>query len=209
MQKAAYALDASLDGSYANRINAEDAMAKWFFEPGHTAATFSVRHMMVTNIRGHFKDIHGTLIFDPAAPAASSVEAAIDAGGLWTGEAARDAHLKSADFLDVEKYPRITFKSERVEMTGASEAVVTGALTIHGVTRPVAVKVHYLGQWQTPWWEDGVDKGPKMRAGFTATTAINRHDFGVSWNGALDRGGVVVGNTVEITLDAEAIFQEG
>jgi polyisoprenoid-binding protein YceI len=183
-------------------------MPKWFFEPGHTAAEFSARHMMVTNVRGHFKDIHGTLVFDPADPAASSFEAVIDAAGIWTGEPARDGHLRSADFLDVEKYPKITFKSERVEMTGASEAIVTGQLTIRGVTRPVALKVLYLGQWQTPWWEDGVDKGPKTRAGFTAATSINRQDFGVSWNGALDRGGVVVGNMVEITLDAEAIRQE-
>ena len=182
-------------------------MSKWFFEPGHTAAEFCARHMMVTDVRGHFTDIHGTLVFDPAAPAASSVEVVIDAAGIWTGEPQRDAHLKSADFLDVEKYPKITFKSDRVEMTGASDAIVTGKLTLRGVTRTVALNVHCHGQWQTPWWEDGVDKGPKTRAGFTATAAINRHDFGVSWNGALDRGGVVVGNIVEIRLDAEAVME--
>jgi polyisoprenoid-binding protein YceI len=182
-------------------------MAKWLFEPGHTAAEFCVRHMMVTNVRGHFKDIHGTLIFDPANPPASSMEAVIDAAGLWTGEAQRDAHLKSADFLDVEKYPRITFKSTRVEMSGAEEAIVNGDLTIRGVTRSVALTARYLGQWQTPWWEDGVDKGPKTRAGFIATASINRHDFGVSWNAPLDRGGLVVGNIVEITLDAEAVME--
>jgi polyisoprenoid-binding protein YceI len=182
-------------------------MAKWFFEPGHTAAEFCVRHMMVTNVRGHFKNIHGTVIFDPAEPAASSVEAVIDAAGLWTGEKERDAHLKSADFLDAEKYPQMTFKSTRVEVTGADEAIVAGELTIRGVTRSVALKTHYLGQWQTPWWEDGVDKGPKTRAGFTATISINRREFGVSWNATLDRGGVVVGNIVEITLDAEAVME--
>ena len=183
-------------------------MSKWFFEPGHTAAEFSARHMMVTNVRGHFTNVHGTLVFDPAAPAASSMEAVIDAAGIWTGDSARDAHLRSADFLDVEKYPKITFKSERVEMTGASDAIVTGQLTLRGVTRPVELKVLYLGQWQTPWWENGVDKGPKTRAGFTATTSINRHDFGISWSATLDCGGVVVGSMVEITLDAEAILQE-
>jgi polyisoprenoid-binding protein YceI len=188
-------------------LNREVDMAKWFFEPGHTGAEFCARHMMVTEVRGHFKNIHGTLVFDPAAPAASSFEAVIDAAGIWTGEPERDAHLRSPDFLDVEKYPKITFKSERVEMTGAIDAIVTGQLTIRGVTRPVALKVHYLGEWQTPWWEDGVDKGPKTRAGFTATTSINRHDFGVSWNATLDRGGVVVGNMVQITLDAEAVME--
>ncbi|HEY1234437.1 MAG TPA: YceI family protein [Candidatus Binatia bacterium] len=183
-------------------------MAKWFFEPGHTAAEFCVRHMMVTFVRGHFKDIHGTLIFDPANPSATSVEVTIDAAGIWTGEADRDVHLKSADFLDVEKYPKITFAGKQVEVAGADEAILTGELTIRGITREVPLRVRYLGQWQTPWWEDGVDKGPKARAGFTATATINRHDFGVSWNGTLDRGGVVVGNMVEITIDAEAILQE-
>ena len=183
-------------------------MAKWFFEPGHTAAEFSVRHMMVTHVRGHFKDIHGTLFFDPATPIATSVEATIDATKIWTGETDRDVHLKSADFLDVERHPQITFRGNKVELAGPSDAVLTGELTIRGITRTAPLRVHYLGQWQTPWWEDGVDKGPKTRAGFVATTTIDRHDFGVSWNAALDRGGVVVGNTVEITIDAEAILEE-
>jgi polyisoprenoid-binding protein YceI len=164
--------------------------------------------MMVTFVRGHFKDIHGTLVFDPADPAATSVEATIESAGIWTGEAARDDHLRSADFLDVKKHPKITFAGKQVELAGADEVVLTGALTIRGVTRTVPLRVRYLGQWQTPWWEDGVDKGPKARAGFTASATINRHDFGVSWNSTLDRGGVVVGNMVEITIDAEAILQE-
>jgi polyisoprenoid-binding protein YceI len=183
-------------------------MAKWFFEPGHTAAEFSVRHMMVTYVRGHFKNVRGTLTFEPTNPRAASVEVTIDASGLWTGEAERDAHLKSADFLDVEKHPKITFRGDQVEMTGATDAVMTGHLTIRGVTRTVPLAVRYLGHWQTPWWEDGVDKGPKTRAGFLATTTINRHDFGVSWNAPLDQGGVVVGNMIEIRIDAEAIWQE-
>jgi polyisoprenoid-binding protein YceI len=180
-------------------------MAKWFFEPGHTAAEFRVRHMMVTWVRGHFKDIHGTLEFDPANPRASSVEATIDARGIWTGEPDRDAHLRTADFLDVERYPAITFKGGEVECVSEHDYLLTGDLTIRGVTRTLAFDVRYLGQWQTPWWEDGVDKGPKTRAGFVAKTSINRYDFGVSWNGTLDRGGIVVGNNVEITIDVEAI----
>jgi polyisoprenoid-binding protein YceI len=184
----------------------ERIVATWFFEPGHTAAEFCVRHMMVTFVRGHFKDIHGTLVFDPANPVATSVEATIEASGIWTGEAGRDTHLKSEDFLDVEKFPTITFAARHVELAGANEAVLRGELTIRGITRTVPLRVHYLGQWPTPWWEDGVDKGPKIRAGFAATTTINRHDFGVSWNSTLDRGGVVVGNMVEITIDAEAIL---
>ncbi len=182
-------------------------MPRWSFEPGHTAAGFCARHMMVTYVRGHFKDVHGTLEFDPENPTAASVEVIIDAAKLWTGELDRDAHLRSADFLDVEKHPQITFRGSRVEVMGGHDYIVTGNLTIRGVTRETTMKVRYLGQWQTPWWEDGVDKGPKTRAGFWAETTINRHDFGVSWNSTLDRGGVVVGDTVEIEVDAEAILE--
>jgi polyisoprenoid-binding protein YceI len=182
-------------------------MARWTFEPGHTAAEFCVRHMMVTHVRGHFKDVHGTLDFDPAQPEVSRVEAIIDARGLWSGEPDRDAHLKSADFLDAERFPEIAFVSSAVHVLSASEAVVSGALTIRGVTRPVSLDTRYLGQWETPWWEDGVDKGPKTRAGFLATALIDRHDFGVSWNSPLARGGIVVGREVLITIDAEAILQ--
>jgi polyisoprenoid-binding protein YceI len=180
-------------------------VAKWFFEPGHTAAEFCARHMMVTCVRGHFKNVRGRLEFDPENPKASSVEVEIDARGIWTGEPDRDAHLKSADFLDVENHPTITFAGNEVELVGDHDALLTGDLTIRGKTRRTTLKVRHLGSWWTPWWEDGVDKGPKLRAGFLATTAIDRHDFGVSWNAPLDRGGLVVGKEVEITLDAEAV----
>jgi polyisoprenoid-binding protein YceI len=182
-------------------------MAKWAFEPGHTAAEFCARHMMVTCVRGHFKNVHGTLDFDPEKPGAASVEVTIDARGLWSGEPDRDTHLKSADFLDVENHPTITFRGRDVELLSGFEGRLRGELTIRGVTRPTTLDVRYLGQWQTPWWEDGVDKGPRTRAGFLATTRINRQDFGVRWNGALDRGGIVVSDEVEITVDAEAILQ--
>ena len=186
-------------------------MATWFFEPGHTAAMFRARHMMVTYVRGHFKNVSGSLVFDPENPTQSSADVAIDAAAIWTGQPQRDAHLRSADFLDVENHPRITFKGTQVEVAGARDYILRGALTIRGVSREVELNVSYLGQWLTPWWEeDGgkwVDKGPKVRAGFVAKTRINRHDFGVSWNDVVDKGGVVVGNTIEITIDAEAILE--
>ena len=182
-------------------------MSRWIFEPGHTAAEFCVRHMMVTYVRGHFKNVHGALEFDPGYPAPSRVDAVIDTRGLWSGEADRDAHLKSPDFLDVERFPEITFRGSQVRLRGPTEAVVIGDLTIRGITRPIELQVHYLGQWKTPWWEDGMDKGPKTRAGFLATTQFNRHDFGVSWNSALDQGGLVVGDDVAVTIDAEAILE--
>ncbi len=182
-------------------------MAEWFFEPGHTAAEFCVRHMMITHVRGHFKNIHGMLVFDPQNPRESRLQVRIDAKSIWTGEPQRDAHLRSADFLDVEHYPEITFSGDKVEVVGDHDYVLRGVLIIRGVSREVNLRVVYLGQWVTPWWEDGVDKGPKTRAGFLARTEINRHDFGVSWNSTLDKGGIVVGNEVEITIDAEAVLE--
>ncbi|MGH9449761.1 MAG: YceI family protein [Terriglobia bacterium] len=182
-------------------------MAEWFFEPGHTAAEFCARHMMVTCVRGQYKNVHGRMSFDPQHPQDARVEVRIDAGSLWTGEPDRDAHLRSADFLDVEHFPEISFKSNKMEVVGDHDYIFTGQLTIRGTTREISMKVRYLGQWTTPWWEDGVDKGPKTRAGFLAETTINRHDFGVSWNSALDNGGFVVGNEIEITIDAEAILE--
>jgi polyisoprenoid-binding protein YceI len=186
-------------------------MPTWFFEPGHTAAMFRARHMMVTYVRGHFKNVSGSLVFDPENPAKSSAEVTIDAGTIWTGQPQRDLHLRSADFLDIENHPRITFKGDQVEVAGARDYILRGVLTIRGVSREVELNVSYLGQWRTPWWEeeDGqwIDKGPKVRAGFVAKTRINRHDFGVSWNDVVDKGGVVVGNMIDITIDAEAILE--
>jgi polyisoprenoid-binding protein YceI len=181
---------------------------EWTFEPGHTAAEFCARHMMVTYIRGHFKNVHGTLRFDPEKPERSAVSAVIDAKKLWTGDPQRDEHLCSPDFLDVEKYPTITFSGDQVELLGGYDYRLVGDLTIRGVTRKTPLKVSYLGQWETPWWEDGVDKGPKIRAGFIAKTEINRHDFEVNWNSPLTRNGIVVGKIVLITIDAEAILTE-
>jgi len=104
----------------------------------------------------------------------------MDAKSIWTGEPDRDAHLRSADFLDVEHHPEITFSGDKVEVVGDHDYVLRGMLTIRGISHDVSLKVRYLGQWATPWWEGGVDKGPKTRAGFLAETLINRHDFGVS-----------------------------
>jgi polyisoprenoid-binding protein YceI len=182
-------------------------MGKWVFEPGHTAAEFSVRHMMVTNVRGSFKNIHGTLAIDPLNPRAVVVNATIDSQQIWTGNPERDAHLRSADFLGVEQYPQITFTGGEVTLLAQHECILTGALTIRGVTRSVQLRVRSLGEWETPWWEDGVDKGPMTRAGYVAETTINRHDFGVSWNASLDRGGIVVGDLVDIVIDVEAILE--
>lgn len=175
-------------------------MAKWEFEPGHTAVEFSVRHMMVCFVRGHLKNIHGRLDFDPGQPEAGSVEIEIDAGGLWSGDAERDEHLRGTDFLDVSNHPKITFRSTKVAPTARNEYKVTGNLTLRGVARPVTLDVRFLGQGRSPFDD--------TRVGFHATTAINRHDFGVSWNAPMQDGGVVVGEDILITIDAEAIQQK-
>jgi polyisoprenoid-binding protein YceI len=157
--------------------------------------------MMVTFVRGHFKNVHGTLTFDAGDPTRSSMTVRIDAAGLWSGEPQRDAHLRSPDFLDVEKHPHITFESTRVTRVAGNDYKVEGNLTIRGVTREVTLDVRFQGEWRTPYGEKEV-----TRAGFHATTTIDRHAFGVSWNSPMANGGVVVGNDVMITLDAEAVM---
>jgi len=163
-------------------------------DPAHSSAQFSVRHMMVTNVHGGFKKIQGTVVYDLENPAASSVTAEIDAASITTNEEQRDAHLRSADFLDVEKYPSITFRSTRVEPAGEGEYKLTGDLTIHGVTKPVVLTVEGLAP-------EGKDPWGNMRSGATARTKIKRSDFGLTWNAALETGGFLVGDELKIELD--------
>ena len=183
-------------------------MPEWTLEPGHSSAEFAVRHMMVTFVRGHLKGARGTIEFDPSAPITLTVDASIDAAGLWSGDEARDGHLKHEDFLDVENHPQITFKGSDTVVLGSHDYRLTGDLTLRGVTKKVQLAVRFLGTWDTPWWVDGEDKGPKKRAGFEMRTTINRQDFGIAWQAEMDGGGVVVGDAVDITIDAEAILQD-
>ena len=182
-------------------------MAKWVFEPGHTAAEFRARHMMVSWVRGHFKDVHGTLEFDPDNPVRLSLETTIQAHTLWTGEPQRDNHLRSGDFLDVAQHAAISFKSTGSKCVGANDYEVSGDLTIRGVSRPVVLAMHYLGKWRTPFWTDAGDAGPVTRVGFVGETRINRQDFKVSWNGDLQNRGVVVSDEVFIKVDVEALLE--
>jgi polyisoprenoid-binding protein YceI len=180
-------------------------MATWIFEPGHTAAEFRVRHMMVCWVRGHFKDVHGSLEFDPDHPTGLAMEATIQAAKLWTGEPARDDHLRTGDFLDAAAHPAITFKSTSSKCVGASDYVVAGVLSIRGVSRPVVLDMRYLGKWRTPYWTDAGDAGPITRVGFVGETRLNRRDFQVSWSGALENDGAIVGDEVIINVDVEAL----
>ena len=173
-------------------------MTQWQFDPAHSNADFSVRHMMVSNVRGGFKAVTGTLNFDPDNPGAASVEATIDATSVWTGVDDRDAHLRSPDFLDVENYPVITFKSTNVNADSNNKAQVNGDLTIRGVTKSVVLDVEFLGEGRDPFMSRPV-------LGFSATTKIDREDFGLTWNQALETGGVLVGKDIKISLDVEVI----
>ena len=167
-------------------------------DPAHSSAQFVVRHMMITNVRGAFSNVQGRIAWDAANPGQSTVEAVIDTATIQTREAARDAHLKSADFLDVEKYPTITFKSTGVESASADELDVIGDLTIHGVTKPVVLKV------EGPTAE-GKDPWGNARIGASATTKIKRSEFGLTWNAALETGGILVGDDLKIELDVSLI----
>jgi polyisoprenoid-binding protein YceI len=183
-------------------------MSSWFFEPGHTEVEFRARHMMVTWVRGLFKDIHGTIQFDRDRPMDTTFQGEIDAARIWTGEPSRDAHLRSADFLDVVQYPTIRFSGRVTERTGEIHAKAEADVTLRGVTRPVLLVVAYLGQWETPFWVGEENRGTLRRIGFEATTTINRHDFGVSWQDSLPGGGVVVSNDVHAKVDVEAILED-
>src|SRR5437763_7712506 len=163
--------------------------------------------MMVTWVRGLFKDIHGKLTFDPADPlVAASFEGEIDAGKIWTGQPERDAHLRSPDFFDVARYPTISFRGRLVERTGDTHGKAAVELTIRGITREVSLDVSYLGQWETPFSAGDEHKGTLNRAGLEGRTRIDRHQFGVSWQDRLPGAGVVVGNEVDVVLDVEAIL---
>lgn len=186
----------------------DDGARTWIFEPGHTAAEFRARHMMVTWVRGSFKDIHGRLHLDWEHCLDATFEGEIAAAGIWTGEPDRDAHLRSADFFDTDNHPTIAFRGRFTERTAETEFKGDVELTIRGVTRTVPLDISYVGEWRTPWWEGDENRGEMRRIGFEATTRIDRHDFGVSWQDGLPGGGIVVGNEIEIALDIEAILLE-
>ena len=162
----------------------------------------------MTWVRGLFKEINGRLELDWDRCLDATFEGEIDATAIWTGEPDRDAHLKSADFFDVENHPTITFAGRFSERTGATTFKGEVDLTIRGVTRAVDLDVHYLGEWRTAWWEGDENRGDMHRIGFEATGKINRHDFGVSWQDEIPDGGVVVGNEIDLVLDVEAILLE-
>jgi polyisoprenoid-binding protein YceI len=177
----------------------QQGIANWNIDPSHSNAQFSVRHMMISNVKGEFTKVSGTASFDPSNPETFSAEASINVATINTREHDRDNHLKSPDFFNVEKFPTITFKSKRAEKS-PDGLKLTGDLTIHGVTREVVLEV----EGPTPPTKD---PWGNTRVGASATTKINRKDFGLTYNQALETGGFLVGEEVKITLDVELVAQ--
>ena len=171
----------------------------WQIDPPHTNVEFTVRHMMISNVKGQFQKTVGTITVNGNDAASAQIDATIDASSVDTRVERRDMHLKSPDFLDVAKYPTITFKSTKVEADGPNKWKVTGDLTLHGVTKPVVLDVESSGA--------PVSMGGKTHAGASATTKIKRSDFGLTWNKAMEAGGVMVGDEVAISIDVEAVKQ--
>ena len=169
----------------------------WEIDASHSQAMFSVRHAMIATVRGQFKVLSGTLHIDEQNPANSMVDAQVDAASIDTRDERRDGHLRSPDFFDAATYPTINFKSTSVEPAGDGEYKISGDLTMHGVTKPVTFKAEYGGQ--------GKDAYGMQRAGLSATAKINRKDWGLNWNAALEAGGWLVSDDVKIEIDLSAI----
>jgi polyisoprenoid-binding protein YceI len=172
---------------------------KWELDTTHTEVSFTARHLMVTKVRGRFPVQSGAVTI-AENPLESSVVAVIDVAGVNSGEAGRDDHLRNADFFEVDKWPTVTFRSTKVEDAGSGEYKVTGDLTIKDVTRPVTLDLEYLGTVASPFGD--------QRAGFSATAEISRKDWGITFNMALEGGGVVVGDKIKLNIEAEAILQK-
>jgi polyisoprenoid-binding protein YceI len=170
----------------------------WAIDASHSNVEFSVRHLMIATVKGRFADVQGTIVLDESDPTQSEIDVTIGAASIDTRMAQRDEHLRSADFFDVAKFPTLTFKSRSIQKDG-DDLKVTGDLTIRGVTRQVVLDVTAHGQQTDPWGG--------QRAGFEATGRIKRSDFGLTWNQALEAGGVAVSDDVKIAIDAELVKQ--
>ena len=175
----------------------ETTLTTWQLDPTHSEVAFSVKHLMISTVRGRFSGVKGSIFLDTEDVSRSSVEVEVDAATIDTREEKRDGHLRSPDFFDVETYPTITFRSRRIEPVGGDRFKVTGDLTIRGVTREVVLDVTEEGRGRDPWGGE--------RVGFSATGKIDRRDFGLTWNQALETGGVMVSNEIKLSIEAQAV----
>jgi polyisoprenoid-binding protein YceI len=179
--------------------HAAELEGTWVFDTVHSGLEFSARHAMIATVRGRFKIFEGTLTLDPGDPSRSSAEVVIDPASIETGNEQRDAHLRSPDFLDVERFPKITFTSKRIEQKGGDDFTVWGDLTIRDVTREIELPVTFNGST--------VDPVGNQRAGFDGETTVDRKDWGLTWNAPLEAGGILVGEKVKLHLGVSAIKQ--
>jgi polyisoprenoid-binding protein YceI len=175
------------------------SQATWTLDVSHSVIEFSVKHMMIANVKGRFASFTGTITGNLPDLTGAQVQVTVDAASIDTRDAQRDAHLRSADFFDVERFPTLTLVSKRIERTGENTYDLVADLTIHGVTREVVFHTTFEGEGKDPWGN--------QRVGFTADAQINRKDFGLTWNVALEAGGILVGETVKIHVEAQAIRQ--
>jgi polyisoprenoid-binding protein YceI len=180
-------------------ISTSPAVSTWTIDPAHSVVELAVKHMMFSTVKGRFANLAGSIALDEANLANSSVSAQIEAASIATGESNRDGHLRSADFLDVESFPSITFESTAVVPRG-NAFVVVGNLTLRGVTQEVTLEAELAGKGTDPWGG--------QRVGFSATTAISRKEFGLTWNQGLEAGGVLVGDQVKVSLEIQATLQQ-
>jgi len=171
----------------------------WQIDSAHSEINFSVRHMMISKVRGSFETFSGSVNFDEVNPTNTTVDISIEAASINTREDQRDGHLRSPDFLNADEYPTLTFKSRKVEQIDEETGKLHGDLTIRGVSKPVVLDVEYAGQAQSPWGT--------LSAGFSAKTTINRADWGLTWNQALETGGILVGEKITIEIELELIKQ--
>ncbi|HEY6987787.1 MAG TPA: YceI family protein [Bryobacteraceae bacterium] len=172
--------------------------SQYQIDPAHSSLQFSIRHLMVSNVRGTFTGVRGTVTFDPAQPERTMVEAEIDVNTISTNDEKRDEHLKSADFFDVAQFPHMTFRSTKVEKKGPNSYSLTGNLTLHGVTMPVTVEVEEVS-------EEGKDPWGNTRIGASAKAKLKRSDFGLTWNAPLEAGGFLVGDDVKLDFELEFV----
>jgi polyisoprenoid-binding protein YceI len=178
-------------------LNLSRATTPWQIDPSHSDVQFAVRHLMISTVKGRFAEVSGTVAFDPENPIDIQVDVTIPVASLQSHNEQRDAHLKSPDFFDAENHPTLTFRGRRIEGDVSERFKLIGDLTIRGITKEVALQVSTEGAGEDPWGNE--------RMGFHATTQINRFDFGLQWNAALETGGVVVGSDVKITIDVEVM----
>lgn len=193
-------MQTTTENTAAAQTSSQTAGTTWAIDASHSSVTFSVRHMMITNVRGEFQKVSGTVQYDRKHPESAKVEVEIDVASIQTREEKRDAHLRSADFFDAEKFPTIKFTSTEVGAVSGDRFDLVGDLTIHGVTRAVTLSVEGpTAESKDPWGN--------TRVGATATGKIKRSDFGMTWNNVLEAGGVLVGDEVKLSLDVSLVKQ--